>query len=178
MGHLQPEQRLLVARARLGDEQAFQSLVHHYTRRLLWFVRKLGLPEVTADDVVQESWLVAWASLHRLRKVESFRSWLYGIVRNKALQHLAKEREVPTGDLDVAAETPEESVFDHYMPHLNRALEQLSVIHREVLALRFLEGMTYEELSEATDATAGTIKSRLHNAKLALRRQLEAIADD
>lgn len=178
MAEFPAEQQLLVARARLGDERAFERLVHLYTPRLIWFVRKLGLTEAAADDVVQESWLVAWSKLHRLRKIAVFRGWLYGIARNKSFQHLAKARDVPTADLDVAAEAPDEVFFDRYLPYLDSGLDRVSAIHREVLALRFLEEMTYAELAQATGVTVGTVKSRLHNGKLALRRELEAMADE
>jgi RNA polymerase sigma-70 factor (ECF subfamily) len=178
MAEFPAEQLILVARARLGDERAFERLVHVYTPRLIWFVRKLGLTEGEADDVVQETWLVAWSKLRCLRKMAVFRGWLYGIARNKSLQHLDKAREVPADDLDVAAEIPDQVFFDRYLPYLDRGLDRISAIHREVLALRFLEEMTYVELAEATGVPVGTVKSRLHNGKLALRRELEAIADD
>ncbi|NQU76134.1 MAG: sigma-70 family RNA polymerase sigma factor [Planctomycetes bacterium] len=180
MSEVQPEIRLLVARARLGDAKAFQTLVHEYTPRLLWFVRKLGLSDNDADDVLQESWLVAWSKLNRLRSLRLFRSWLYGITRNKAMQHLAKDeaREVPVADIDPLDEPPEESFFERYQPYLNQALERMSLTHREILALRFIEGMTYEELAQTTGTTLGTIKSRLHNAKHFLRRQLEVLTND
>jgi len=180
MSEVRPEIRLLVARARLGDAKAFETLVHEYTPRLLWFVRKLGLPDKDADDVLQESWLVAWSKLNRLRNLRLFRSWLYGITRNKGMQRLASDesREVPVADIDPSDEPPEESLFERYQPYLNQALGQLSLTHREILALRFIEGMTYEELGQATGATLGTVKSRLHNAKHALRRELEVLTDD
>ena len=180
MSEMQPETRLLVARARLGDAKAFERLVHEYMPRLLWFVRRLGLPDGDADDVLQESWLVAWSKLNRLRNLRLSRSWLYGITRNKAMQHLAREkaREVPVADIDPLDEPPEESFFERYQPYLNQALGRLSLIHREVLALRFIEGMTYEEVAQTTGATLGTVKSRLHNAKHALRRELEVLTND
>ena len=180
MSDVRPEIRLLAARARLGDAKAFETLVHEYTPRLLWFVRKLELPDKDADDVLQESWLVAWSKLNRLRNLRLFRSWLYGITRNKAMQHLAKEqaREAPVADIDPLDEPPEESFFERYLPYLNHALGQLSLTHREILALRFIEGMTYEELAQTTGARLGTVKSRLHNAKHALRRELEVLTND
>ena len=180
MSEIRPETRLRVARARLGDAKAFETLVHEYTPRLLWFVRKLGLRDKDADDVLQESWLAAWSKLSCLRNLRLFRSWLYAITRNKAMRHLARDkvREVPVADIDPSDEPPEESLFERYLPYLNRALEQMSLTHREILALRFIEGMTYAELAQITGATLGTIKSRLHNAKHTLRRQLEVLTND
>lgn len=173
------EQRLLAARARLGDDSAFELLVHEHTRALVGFVRKLGLPESVSEDVVQETWVAAWKSLRTLRDVGKFRSWLFGITRNKALQHFATAREIPIADLDTPA-TDEvlDSYFDRFAPYLNRALDGLPVSQREVLALRFFEGMSYENLAETICVSEGTIKSRLHYAKAALRRRLEVLTDE
>ncbi|MHB8863260.1 MAG: RNA polymerase sigma factor [Pirellulaceae bacterium] len=176
MNEFKPEDRLLVARARMGDPQAFRELVFAYTPRLVWFVRKLGLSEAAADDVLQESWLAVWRSFERLKDVRRYRGWLYGIVRNKALQHVAREPGGESRNIDVAGASPDESFFDRYLPYLNQALEALSSVHREVLALRFSERMTYQELAEAIGVSEGTVKSRLHNAKHALRTQLEELA--
>ena len=177
MCHCPTEHRLLVARARLGDDAAFGRLVGLYTDRLLWFVRKIGLDDSVAEDVVQQSWLAAWTSLRRLRDVKSFRSWLYRIVRHKSLQHRAQVQDVTSADLDIASEAPEEGFFDQYLSRLEPALDEISVIHREVLTLRFVEGMTYKELSMTLGVTLGTVKSRLHNARLALRDVLEGKSD-
>jgi RNA polymerase sigma-70 factor (ECF subfamily) len=162
----------------LGDAAAFDRLVRLYTPRLLWFVRTLGVSETAAEDVVQESWLAAWSSLNRLRQVASFRGWLYGIARHKSRQYAAKDRESIRSELDIACEAPDETYFDRYLPYLNAALERISIVHREVLALRFLEDLTYQELSRALGVPVGTIKSRLHNAKLALRAALEGLGND
>ena len=173
------EQRLLAARARLGDDLAFEQLVHEHTRRLVWFARKLGLSQAVSEDVVQDAWVAAWMSLRTLRDVRKFRSWLYGITRNKALQHIAAVPEIPAADLDVpAADEVRDSYFDRYAPYLDRALDGLPVAHREVLTLRFFEQMSYAELAEALSVTEGTVKSRLHYAKSALRRQLEVITHE
>jgi RNA polymerase sigma-70 factor (ECF subfamily) len=61
---------------------------------------------------------------------------------------------------------------------VHRALEDLSVDHRRVLALRFLEEMSIEEIAEVVGCSAGTVKSRLHYAKLALRRRIEELLND
>mgnify|MGYP002152863491 CR=1 FL=1 len=81
---------------------------------------------------------MAWSSLGRLRKVESFRGWLFGIVRYKSLQHMAKTPDAISSHLDLAGEVPKETFYDLHHPNLNGALDRVSVIHREVLVLRFL----------------------------------------
>jgi RNA polymerase sigma-70 factor (ECF subfamily) len=82
---------------------------------------------------------------------------------------------------EVAVEVGEDDddiIHDLYLPHLSIALERLSLIHREVLVLRFLENMAYDDISEALGISLGTTKSRIHNAKLALRQHLEVITHE
>src|SRR3712207_2652343 len=100
MGECELREHSLVTRLRLGNHDALRLLVGRYTPRLLWFVRRLGLAESAAVDVVQEAWLVAWSSLHQLRTPERFRPWLYGIARNKALQQLGVPRQAPLDGVD------------------------------------------------------------------------------
>jgi len=177
---MQVEQRLWVARAVLGDEEAFGALVHRYTRPLAWFVQKLGVTPASVEDVLQNTWLAAWQSLIRLRDGGQFTPWLYGIARNKARQFLGGSGDKTTTLYEETAVVEEEThddIFrDLYLPHLSIALDRLSLIHREVLMLRFLEDMAYEDISTVLAISPGTTKSRIHNAKLALKQELERIA--
>jgi len=172
------EERLLVARTQLGDQEALGQLVRQYSPRLTWYVRRFGMGPDTSDDVVQEVWLVVLTKMGKLRDTAKFRPWLYGIARNKTRQYLAlaDQHEVLPSNLQDSEESPdEESFLQYHLRNLPVALERLSVPHREVLALRFLEGMSYSELAEATETTEGTVKSRLHYAKIELRRHLEGM---
>lgn len=173
--------RILVARAALGDEEAFATLVHQFTRRLAWFIRKMGVAPSAVEDVLQNTWLTVWQSLTRLRDKKCFKAWLYGIARNKARQHAHAVRDIATPMDEVAQMVEEENddlFHDLYLPHLSPALEKLSLAHREVLLLRFLENMPYEEIAQTLDVSLGTTKSRLHNAKAALKKQLEAMTHE
>lgn len=180
MSEIHPDETLLVARAVIGDDKAFEALVHHYTPRLLWYVRRLGLSEAAADDVVQNAWLACWSSKGRLRDIHRFRAWLYGIARNKAFQNLGSinPREILTSEIDVPDEETGESFFAQHLGYLNDGLARLPILHREVLSLRFLEGMPYAEIAEATGVSVGTVKSRLHNAKAELRRHMEVMINE
>ena len=171
---------LRVARARLGDAAAFQTLIQQYMPRMLWFLRKLGLSDSDADDVLQESWLTVWTILGRLRDLRKFRPWLYRIVRNKEMQHIDRESsdDVSAGEMDLADEPAEQTLWAKYQPYLNQAIEQLPVLCREIIALRFIEEMTYEELAETLNVPVGTVKSRLHKARGELRSILEELAHE
>ena len=171
---------LLVVRAQLGDQQAFMELVARYQRRLLYYLRRFrGGPSV-AEDTLQEVWLVAIRKLKSLRDPRRFRPWLYGIARHKALQTLERKpvtesliEEPPGGE-----EIEESSFLAVYAENLHAALERLPLLHKEVLVLRFLESMSYEEMAQVLGCEFGTVKSRLHYAKRMLRQTLQEMADE
>jgi RNA polymerase sigma-70 factor (ECF subfamily) len=170
----QVHEQLTVLRCQAGDEQALVELMAKYSRRLLFYLRRL-LP-VTGDEeaLLQEIWLSMHRQLPKLREAAAFRTWLYRLARDRALVELRRKR-IPfaalTEELVVSAEEPEFGPED--AQHVHRGLDQLSREHREVLTLRFLEAMSYEEIARVVDCEVGTIRSRLHYAKTALRTILE-----
>jgi RNA polymerase sigma-70 factor (ECF subfamily) len=170
--------QILVLRSRLGDSEAFAELVGRYHDRLRYFVRRLLGNADAAEDAVQDAWLSAYRQIHRLRQDELFRVWLFRIARNTAITRVrrrAAARLVPLDEAAAVAEaddaepafTPEEAAEVH------RCLARLEPEHREVLVLRFLEAMSYEQIAAVMGEKLGTVKSRIHYAKHAMRRELE-----
>jgi len=176
----QIREQLDVIRAQLGDDQAFMRLAERYHARLLHYVRRLVRERATADDVVQETWVAAYRGLRRLRDPERLKPWLYGIARNQALNALRREERtrlelvgnevleaVPDGahgDLEIRAE---------HVAQVHRGLDGISPAHAEVLVLRYVDGLSYEEIAEITRTKLGTVRSRLHYARRALREAME-----
>ena len=167
-------ERALVIRCQVGDRQALAELFVLHHRRLGYYLRRmLGRDEV--DDVQQEVWLAVIRRIARLRSPEAFVVWLYQIARRKALDRLGQRKppasleSEPTADL----EAPEPELSEADAERIHGALNQLSPEHREALVLRFMEDLSYEQIAEVTGSSAGTVKSRLHYAKLALAKQLE-----
>ncbi|WLD13035.1 RNA polymerase sigma factor [Planctellipticum variicoloris] len=171
------QEYLWVLRARQGDRQAFQLLVEKYDRRLLYFVRRFERDSDRASDLVQDIWLTVFCKIGRLELPEAFRTWLYRIAHAKAVATIRRDmRRVPkesshdskvaTGDAGASCRLDDADL-------VHRALERLSSDHREILVLRFLEQMTLEEISDVLACPSGTVKSRLHYAKEAMRRAVE-----
>jgi len=180
---LDPMQELiLVGQARSGDRAAFAVLVTAYERRLLFFLRRFAPDAARALDLLQEVWLEAFRKLPVLRSPEAFRVWLYRIAHDRGVTHVRRDRRE---DEALAETDPPGDVLDSHeferaeIAHLVReALDELPPGQRTVLTLRFLEEMNLEDLSGVLGVPVGTVKSRLHHAKLALRERLKERGHD
>ena len=169
------EQRLLILRAMKGEHEAFESLFRMYHPRLLYYVRRLVKSTDRADDVMQEAWMQIYKSLPRLRAPEAFLVWCYRICRNVAaqdLRHLKQEALPVDYPSDIALNQDNNFLKLANAELVHKALERLSPLHQEVLILRYLEDMSYEQIAEVTVYSINTVKSRLHYAKAAM---LEAV---
>jgi RNA polymerase sigma-70 factor, ECF subfamily len=171
-------QQILVLRCQTGDGAAFGELVERFAARLRYYVRALLGKERQADaeDVLQEVWLDVHRSIATLTDPGALPAWLYRVARNRTVRHLRK-RVLPTRaiqDLQEYSEIARKedfSIDDAEAIHF--ALDALAPEHREVLVLRFLEDMSYDGIAAITGCPVGTVRSRIHYAKLALRRVME-----
>jgi RNA polymerase sigma-70 factor (ECF subfamily) len=170
-------ERLLVLRCQAGDEGAFAELVARYAPRLRYFLRKLLGDHHAAEDALQETWLDVVRSLPRLADAGAFAAWLYRIARDRAFRRLRRSaRAVAPLDGDgPACEASGDGplLSAERAEAVHAALDRLSPEHREALVLRFLEGMSYEDMARVVGCPPGTVRSRLHYAKAALRHALE-----
>ena len=166
-------ERLLVVRAQTGDEAAFAELVERYSPRLRYFLRKLLASADQAEDALQDVWLDVFRHLPRLADPQALRAWLYRIARDRAFARLRKARRIEqpldeAGIVDQAA--AEENDFSpEDAARIHAALDELPPEQREVLVLRFLEEMSYEEIARVVGCQLGTVRSRIHYGKRALK---------
>lgn len=163
---------LLALRCRRGDRAAWEELIQTWEPRLLYFIRRIVRDETDAWDVLQETWLRVLKGIGSLSDLRSLVPWLYRVARNTALSH-TRSRGLPCESLqnhpDVFADEPAGEPFDFTdAEQVHRGLLALSLPHREVLTLFFLENLSVEEIAVALDLPAGTVKSRLHYAKRSL----------
>jgi RNA polymerase sigma-70 factor (ECF subfamily) len=168
-----------------GNSAAFGELVSRHQDRLFNTVlRLLDHPE-DARDVVQEAFLHAYQSLHSFKGDARFFTWLYRIAVNTAISFKRKRRLVlrlqPTGDGSGSIDPldPNEANRPGYAiemaeqeKRVHEALGRLSSEHRSVLILKDMEGLKYEEMADILQVPIGTIRSRLHRARLELREIL------
>ena len=127
------------------------------------------------DDALQELWLDVFRSVRKLKEPRAFGAWLYRLARDRAYrdlrQTLAAAGRERTSDHDAlaGAEAPEASFSADDAAEIHAALGGLDPEYREVLLLRFVEGMSYEELAAVIGCELGTVRSRLHYAKQKLK---------
>ncbi|MHB9118306.1 MAG: RNA polymerase sigma factor [Burkholderiales bacterium] len=130
-----------------------------------------------AQDLVQETFALAWRARGQLRELGAVRAWLYHILKREAME-LWRQRE-PVVDWQAAAN---EAAWEH-TPEIEarldllKALQDISEAHREILVLHYLSDLSYEQLALALEIPPGTVMSRLSRAREALRRVLEGRKD-
>jgi RNA polymerase sigma-70 factor (ECF subfamily) len=179
------DERALIARARAGDESAFEQLVTEHSARVYGALRRFGLDRQEADDVVQEVFLRAWRGLARFEERSQFSTWLYRIAFNEAQRRLARRPPAAafsrTGDEDVIAALPDaigagpqaRTLDREFEQMLERALAQLPADLRAAVVLRDLEGLSTKEAAAVAGVRQAAFKSRLHRGRMQLRALLE-----
>ena len=172
-------EQLPVPQARAGSPEAWDVLFKRYQLPLYVYVFELVHDEQAALDLVQETFINAAHYLGSLREDEKFGSWLFGIAHQKCIQQWRKRRpEVLREEIDESASGFEEAPDGLFIRQEQEAevmelLNKLPVPQRSVLLLHFIEEFSLEEIAGITEASLGTVKSRMHYAKKALRKLIE-----
>jgi RNA polymerase sigma-70 factor (ECF subfamily) len=188
--------RRLVDRARGGDLRAFEALVRRYERWVYTLALRMVADRGEAEDIAQEVFLKVHTGLSGFRGASRFSTWLYAIASHHCLNHLASRgrrprpassrtpegADDPPGLLERLADDapgPDELLERQEAARQVRgALAELTDDHRLILILREIQGLSYEEIAEAVGVEVGTVRSRIHRARTALRlRMLSAAAD-
>ena len=168
-------EQVLLLRCQIGDKDAFTELIERYERSLRYFINRLLDNSELTEDIFQDTWLTVIRRIHGLREIDSFPAWLYRIARNKVYQQFRKKMNVSVLDENIAVEdNADDEVFSpEDAAKVHRCLKELPPEYREVLMLRFLEQMSYQQISQVLNCKLGTVRSRLYYAKIALKKELE-----
>ncbi len=175
----------LIAETLAGQSTAFGQLVRKYQDRLYnTVVHVVGSTE-DARDVVQEAFVQAFIKLGTFQQTSAFYTWLYRIAFNVAAS-LCRRRHPTVSVEQIRENSGQEPVDGNGGPgqrlereercrQVQQALAALSDEHRTVLVLREIDGCCYETIAEVLDLPVGTVRSRLHRARLQLREQLREV---
>jgi RNA polymerase sigma-70 factor (ECF subfamily) len=173
-------EQLPVRQARDGDPEAWEVLFRRYQLPLYVYVFELVHDEQVSLDIVQETFINALRHIGSLRQDTKFGGWLFGIAHQKCVQVWRKQtREEDRLEQMAAMPTACEPAPDDLLirqeqeEEFMRLLNELPSPQRSVLLLHFVEDFSIEQIAEITATPPGTVKSRLHYAKSALRKLLE-----
>jgi RNA polymerase sigma-70 factor (ECF subfamily) len=184
--------KLLLERFRQGDDRAFTDIVHRYREPIFRRVFGLLKNHEDAEEVTQDTFLRARRGLDAFRGDAAFSTWLYQIATNLAhnrywfwwrrKRHASVSLDAaisPEADLTLAEVLPDEepdpgakAVTQELVERVQAAMEQLSPPHREILTLRNVRNLSYEEIAALLDLSLGTVKSRIARARDALKQVL------
>jgi RNA polymerase sigma-70 factor (ECF subfamily) len=170
---------LPVAEARSGCADSWDQLFRRYQLPLYAYIFELVREEQPALDLVQETFISAVRHIGSLRENGKFGSWLFGIAHQKCLQQWRREHrdQMLSEQLaDLPAEfsdSPDDLLIDQEQEaEFMTLLEQLPLPQRSALLLHFLEEFSLEEIAAVTETNVGTVKSRIHYGKRALKQLL------
>lgn len=182
---LESERAATIERARRGDAGAFEELARDLERPLYRHAARIVGPGADAEDVVQDALFSAWRSIASFEGT-SFRAWVFRIVTNRALDRVRARKRRPELPLDppedeevIWAEpiAPGPELGDlaasrEAVQAVEEALRDVPDEQRAALLLRDVEGFAYEEIAMMTNTEIGTVKSRIHRARVAVRNAL------
>lgn len=179
-----PEERAAIRAARKGDRAAFGVLVRQYQRRAYAAAFTLVGNREDALEIAQDALVRAYKAMPRFDPSLPFYPWLHRIVRNVALNHLRKRHRRGERSLDAMMEegfdirSPDPGAssgaeLDDLRHQIRAALAGLSAEHQEILRLRHFLDLSYAEIAACLEIPTGTVMSRLHAARKALRRAME-----
>lgn len=187
----QPESDLqLVARLQKGDKTAFRELVRRHQDKVYRLALRLTRDESRAQDAMQDAFLQVYRKVDQFQEQSAFTTWLYRITVNAALMRMRSERrhrEAPLeeaspryteqGEIaepvdDWSAAVDDDAANRELALHAQKAIDELPDPYRSVFVLRELEDLSTEEVANILDLTVPTVKTRLHRARLALRKAL------
>jgi RNA polymerase sigma factor (sigma-70 family) len=186
---LDPSDRELVDRSRSGDTAAYSELVRRLHRKIYALVYNMTSNREDAEDLVQDVFVKAYASLKNFKGDSSFYTWIYRIAVNRTI-NFVKQRSRRAGvSLDnvdegverdpaylelVARESPfRDATISELQKKLNDALQKLSEKHRAVVVLHDIQGIPHDEIARMLGASQGTVRSRLFYARQLLQNELK-----
>lgn len=185
----------LVERANAGDQRAYGLLVLKYQRRIQRLIGRMVRDVDLVEDIAQETFIRAYRALHQFRGDAQFYTWLYRIAVNtakKALLELKRDPTVSEGFLagadddetswqknePISDETPESVLAAKEVAAVvNAAMDALPEDLRQAIALREIEGLSYEEIAAAMNCPIGTVRSRIFRAREAISDRVKPLLE-
>lgn len=182
---MEGELKRLIERSREGDSSCFKVVYEAYVKRIFNFVLRLVATREDAEDIVQETFIIAFNQIRELKDAERFESWIYRIARNEVYQRFRRKKtdEVSIDDEDsglqhsLALEGQEADPLEQVLQTelgkvIDRVINTLPFKLREVFILSVLNQLSYEEISQVVGRSLLSIKTDIHRARVLAREHL------
>ena len=170
-------ERQLVVRAQEGDHDAFDELAFGIVDRLYAIAYRILRNGPNAEDATQQALVAIWRKLPSLRDPDRFDAWSYRLLVNASYaEYRRRRREAPPGSLTDGTTDDDPYLSVHDRDQLERGFERLSAEQRAVLVLQHYVDLSHDEIAEVLGIPVGTVRSRLHGARGAMRAALDADA--
>lgn len=185
-----PSDELLVTRILAGEVSLYENLIARYERSIVNFIYRMIGDYEQALDLAQEVFFKAYRSLARFDPTFRFSTWLYRIASNRSIDHLRRQAPIllslndpgesekgteGVSQLKSATRGPEDLLVSRELgEQISRAIDDLPSAYRELILLRHLQGMSYEDIARVKHLPLGTVKNRLFRAREILRKRLDS----
>ena len=156
------------------DKELYVHIIKRYQDKLIRYASYLTGDEQDAADIVQESFIKVYINLNGFNTKKKFSSWVYRIVHNEAINLVGKKKKsillYENAHFDSGINIEEDLIKKELKLHANSCLRQMQKIYSEPLALYFLEGKSYEEISDILRIPVGTVGTRINSAKVIMQK--------
>lgn len=182
VNHITDDQVLSLCQEKATSEQGFKMLMLKYQERLYWHIRRMVFEHEDANDVIQNTFIKVYKSIHQFEGKSQLYTWLYRIATNEAITFLNnknRKNTAPLNDKDYNLENQlkADDYFDgdEIQLKLYEALNQLPEKQRIVFNLRYFEELSYAEMSDILETSVGALKASYHHAVKKIEIHLKGV---
>jgi RNA polymerase sigma-70 factor (ECF subfamily) len=181
------EDQVLIKKTLRGDKKAFEELMHKYDRKIFSFVIRMVRNEDIAVDLTQDFFIKVFTVLDKYNFEYKFSTWAYRICYNLVIDHIRKNQ-AQVDSLDDESVSPRDMLGSENVSkddgfktlaraetrdYVWRVVDQIPLKFRELILLRYIQDLKYEEIAEITSLPVGTVKNRIFKAKEILKQEME-----
>lgn len=156
------------------DKELYSEIIKRYQQKLLRYVNYLVGESSLAEDIVQETFIKAYVNLNSFNLKKKFSSWIYRIAHNEAMNNLTKNKKKVSlnsiFDFDSGINVEDEFSKKEIQAMVHKCLGEMPAHYKEPLVLYFLEGKSYEEISDILRLAIGTVGTRINRAKVLMKK--------
>ena len=171
---LMDDDEIAIEKCRNGEQEAFRHLVEKYQRQAVSHATAILGNREDALDAAQEAFIDAFKALKQFDSSRPFYPWFYVLLRNRCFKLAARKRETESIDETVIV-APNSTAQSERILALENALRSLDMEDREIVTLKYFDGLSYNELAERLQIPKGTVMSRLFHARKKLQAKLERV---